>query len=278
MKKTQTLRALLLISLMAVPMIVLAQTSGVASINSGLNQAGGIITTLTNSVVRALSTLAATAAMVAFFYGIVQYIWGIREGNEDRVKKGNLFLRWGLVALFVMFSVWGIIIYVQRIFGIDNSNNIIIPTIQLQGGSTQTNSNPLQPADGTVYWTCNGTQYSTEAAYLQACPQNSTSGNNNTATDSCAGKNAGSACTIPGWTGAASCQNGDSGFQCYAGESASTGSGGIGADCTSAAECSSGLSCRNFTCQGSSGSVSAGADCTSSAECGGLTCTNFKCQ
>ncbi len=175
MKKTRNLGTFLLVALMAVPLIALAQTtvtpstSGVGSINSGLNQFGGIITTLTSSVVRALSTLFATAAMVAFFYGIVQYIWGIREGDEGRVQKGNVFLRWGLVALFVMFSVWGIVTYVQRIFGIENNNSIVIPQIQLNGGTTGS-PNPLQPTDGTTYWTCNGTRYNTEAAYLQACP------------------------------------------------------------------------------------------------------------
>jgi hypothetical protein len=215
MKKTQTLKAFLLISFMALPMIAVAQTSGVDSINSGLSQFGIIIGSLTRNVVTALSTLFATAAMVAFFYGIVQYIWGIREGDETRVKKGNLFLRWGLVALFVMFSVWGIIIYVQNIFGIQNSNNITIPTIQLQGGTSPTNSNPLQPADGTVYWTCNGVQYSTEAAYRQACPQNSTTGTTDTQTTAgCTGKSSGASCTTSGGS-SGFCQNGDSGFGCY---------------------------------------------------------------
>lgn len=216
MKKTQTLTTLILTALLAIPTMALAQTSGVASINTGLNNFGSIIRTLTGSVVSALSTLAATAAMVAFFYGIVQYIWGIREGDEGRVAKGNLFLRWGLVALFVMFSVWGIIIYVQRIFGIDNANNIIIPTIQLQGGTSPTNSNPLQPADGTVYWTCNGTQYSTEAAYLQACPGGATGGTTGGAqtTVGCSGKSSGDQCVTSGGSNG-TCQNGDVGFACY---------------------------------------------------------------
>lgn len=188
MKKTHTLTTLLLISIMAIPMIALAQTS-VASINTGLGSFGTIITTLTSRVVSALSTLAATAAMVVFFYGIVQYIWGVREGDESRVQKGNVFLRWGLVALFVMFSVWGIIIYVQNIFGIQNNNRIVIPTIQLQNGGMSA-TNPFQPADGTVYYTCNGTKYATQAEYLKACPQNSTTGTVGAGSDGCTSVNA----------------------------------------------------------------------------------------
>lgn len=141
MKKT-TLRTVLLIGLMSLPMFALAQSTA-TEINQGFTTFGGVINTLTNTIVRSLATLFATAAMVAFFFGIVKYIIGIRNGDAGENQKGKTFMVWSLVALFVMFSVWGIVTYVQRIFGIQNNSTITIPDIRLQGsgGSTGGNNN-----------------------------------------------------------------------------------------------------------------------------------------
>jgi hypothetical protein len=249
MNKHRILKNVLLIALIAIPALALAQTTGgttgVAAINDGLVKTGGIITALTSNVVKALATLFATAAMTVFFFGIVQYIWGVREGDATRIEKGNLFLRWGLVALFVMFSVWGIIIYVQKIFGIDNANNIIIPTIQLQGGTQTGGGSPLSPTcpspqtcpDGVTKY-CNaadipvicgggGTQSGPPAAggcaglasetQRNACFAAQGSGGGSPSSSGCAGKADGVACTIPGFSGAATCGTNDAGtFGCYA--------------------------------------------------------------
>ncbi len=121
-------------SLLTVPLIVSAET-GTGGLTDGFTNVGEMIDTFTGTVVKSLATLFATSAMVAFFYGIVQYIWGLREGKADQVTKGNQFMVWGLVALFVMFSVWGIVQYAQNIFGIKGDNNITIPEIKFQGGN-----------------------------------------------------------------------------------------------------------------------------------------------
>jgi hypothetical protein len=108
--------------------------------------------------------------MVAFFFGIVQFIWGTRDGDPTRAKNGKNFMLWGLIALFVMFSVWGIITYVQQIFGV-TQNTITIPTIQINTGTGGGGGNTGgQPADGTSYWRCNGQVYTSQAAYDAACP------------------------------------------------------------------------------------------------------------
>lgn len=54
-------------------------------------------------------------ATIYFFYGIFELIWKADEGNDDH-KKNILY---GLVGLFVMFSVYGILSLVLDTFGID---------------------------------------------------------------------------------------------------------------------------------------------------------------
>lgn len=136
MKKTNLYRGLLIAVLAAIPVLVFAQ--GAAEVKTGLNSFADIIKTLTEGVVRALVTLFATAAMAVFFFGIVKYLFGIKDGDKTAIENGNKFMIYGLVALFVMFSVWGIVTMAQRIFGIEGKTNIIIPDVNFQKGSSGT--------------------------------------------------------------------------------------------------------------------------------------------
>jgi hypothetical protein len=139
MKKTQRLRVALLISLISLPATAFGQAS---SVTAGLGTLNGLVTTFTSGIVSSLVALFATMAMAAFFWGIAQFIWGSREGKPDVMTNGKNFMLWGLIALFVMFSVWGIIIYVQNIFGIQG-NTIKIPRIEIN------NSTSVSPASPT---------------------------------------------------------------------------------------------------------------------------------
>ena len=270
MKKIPYLHILLficIVSIVSIPTLVFAQ-DGATQINRGLGTFSGIITTFTQTIVRSLATLFATAAMVAFFFGIVQFIWGSRDGDATKAKNGKNFMLWGLIALFVMFSVWGIVNYAQRIFGIQGQNTIIIPQIELGNGKTAPNpSGQGLPIQKSSYVCPNGTLYNDPSEQQKAC----------------FGTQGGSSNTSP-------CANDPNGLTQYDPESkgcvrpSAGGSGNTGANCTSNAECTGGLSCKNFTCQQPTsssvvGSGNASAGCTSNAECtGGLTCQNFTCQ
>src|SRR3990167_1349323 len=113
--------ALLAISL---PFIVLAQ--GV-TVESTLNRVLGIL----NGVI----FLFITVAIVVFFWGLIQYLANI--GGEDAAKKGIQLMLWGVIALFVMVSVWGIIRLLQNTFGVGGNQTAIVPsTYQAQGYGT----------------------------------------------------------------------------------------------------------------------------------------------
>lgn len=190
MKKIPYLHILLficIVSFVSIPTLVFAQ-DGVTQINKGLGSFSSIITQFTQTIVRSLATLFATAAMVAFFFGIVQFIWGSRDGDATKAKNGKSFMLWGLIALFVMFSVWGIINYAQRIFGINGQNTIIIPQIELGTSKTPANrDSPGLPTDG---------------------PRPTITGSD------CTGKSSGTSCTVSGRAG--TCSMSDEGvFGCY---------------------------------------------------------------
>ncbi len=56
------------------------------------------------------------AAIVAFFWGIVKYIWS--ETDDDKVNGKNIMV-WGMIALFVMVGIWSILGFFQESLGID---------------------------------------------------------------------------------------------------------------------------------------------------------------
>ena len=144
MKKFSTILAVIFTSLAMFPLIASAQTGG--TVAAGIGTLNGLIQLLTTTVVKSLATLLLSLALLAFFWGIVEYIWGKRQGNGDKVKAGNEFMTWGLIALFVMFSVYGIIKLAQNILGMPNVTTIEIPNITFGGGS----NNPNPPVSGSA--------------------------------------------------------------------------------------------------------------------------------
>jgi hypothetical protein len=125
--------------------VTTASAQSVATLTGGIGTLAGLIDGFTGTVVRATGGLFMALAMIAFFYGVVQYIWGVREGNETKIKNGNKFLKWSIVALFVMFSVYGIIRFGQRIvFGDADVSRIVLPQLIINGIG-----NPGNPGSGT---------------------------------------------------------------------------------------------------------------------------------
>lgn len=62
-------------------------------------------------------------ALVLFFFGVAQYVLN-GENTEERAK-GRQFMLWGVLAIFVLVSIWGIIKLLSVTFGFGVSS--IIP-------------------------------------------------------------------------------------------------------------------------------------------------------
>lgn len=70
------------------------------------------------------------AALVLFLFGIVKrFFWS--QDSSDKSEAGRYIL-WGVVALFVMVSVWGLVNVLKGSFNLDNSNIPVAPAIPVQ--------------------------------------------------------------------------------------------------------------------------------------------------
>ena len=64
-------------------------------------------------------------AIVFYFYGIVLRLWGAQDGGATGLNKLRGQLLWGLLALFVILSIWGILSLLGNLlFGTNNFNSL----------------------------------------------------------------------------------------------------------------------------------------------------------
>ena len=137
MKKSNIVYLFTFLTLFAFTDLVFAGDA-VQTVRSGFTSVADLVNLFTETVVKSVATLFLSLALLAFFYGIVEYIWGKRQGDSGKAKAGNEFMTWGLVALFVMFSVYGIIKLFQSIlFQNGDVQSIIIPEIRINRGGSQ---------------------------------------------------------------------------------------------------------------------------------------------
>lgn len=108
MKKT----ALLSAALFAAPFVAFAQTTAASGLMGLVNLAG--------TVINAVIPLLIGAAIVVFFWGLVKYI--LNRKNKD-------ILYMGIIALFVMVSVWGIVRIMQSTLGIGGTQTLPVPHV-----------------------------------------------------------------------------------------------------------------------------------------------------
>lgn len=80
-------------------------------------------------------------AMVLFIWGVVQYVIG--TDDETKKKKGRTYMIWGLIALAVMTSVWGLVRILGNTFGVNTS---IIPQLNTKKTTNTENSTYEAPA------------------------------------------------------------------------------------------------------------------------------------
>lgn len=96
-----------------------ACSAPIENISSLLNLVGCIIRS-------AVIPLLITLAVIVFIVGVLKYI----AGADDSAKRedGRKFMIYGIVALFVMISIWGLVGILQGTFGLGNA--IYIPQMQ----------------------------------------------------------------------------------------------------------------------------------------------------
>jgi hypothetical protein len=92
-----------------------------ADLNSVLDTIGDLIGTATPIIV--------ALALLFFFYGLAKYI--LNSGDEEKKSEGKGIMIWGIIALFVMVSVWGLVNLLANTFDVNDGSTIDIPSVTL---------------------------------------------------------------------------------------------------------------------------------------------------
>ena|SRR3989338_7703671 len=91
---------------------------GQSNLNSFLCKIGELL----NAVVPILIAL----GVVFFVWGVVSYVIG---SDEEAKKKGRDRMIYGIIGLVVIVGMWGLVRLVTNTFGLNNTTNITLPTV-----------------------------------------------------------------------------------------------------------------------------------------------------
>ena len=85
-----------------------------------------ILLSSVGDIVDAALPIVVGIGLLVFMWGLVRFIFAGAEAKEE----GKTLMIWGLVALFVMVSVWGIIRWAGDLFDVDQGADIEVPGVQ----------------------------------------------------------------------------------------------------------------------------------------------------
>ena len=71
------------------------------------NEATKLISNIKDYILNPIIGFMFAVAVVMFIYGIVEYIWS--ADNEDKVAVGKKHMIYGIIGMFVMIGVYGIL-------------------------------------------------------------------------------------------------------------------------------------------------------------------------
>lgn len=91
-----------------------------------LTKADGLLKQAKTIVTNTLVPLAFTLALMFFFYGVAKYI---RSAGGDK-EEGRKIMWWGVIALFVISTIWGIVTFMRTELNITTTDSMKIPKIE----------------------------------------------------------------------------------------------------------------------------------------------------
>ncbi len=94
------------------PTLVLAAAADLTYLQELVNDLGGIIS--------ALIPVAVALGILFFIWGLVQFIFA--SGDENAKDEGKRRMIWGVVALFAIVSVWGLVALLNQLTGVGQNS------------------------------------------------------------------------------------------------------------------------------------------------------------
>jgi uncharacterized membrane protein YidH (DUF202 family) len=101
-------------SALLMPMALFAQQPDLSYFRTGAVQIG--------DAVNALVPVLVTISLLVFIWGVIRYTTA--GDDEERRKQARQVMIYGIIAVFVVVSIWGIVTLLQQLLGINPTNDI----------------------------------------------------------------------------------------------------------------------------------------------------------
>ena len=111
------MKKLLYTALALSPSLAFAQTLG--NVNTLLNSIRGLV----NGALPVVVGL----ALLGFFWGLMKFIFA--AGDEEKKEEGKNIMIYGVIALFVMVAVWGLVGFIASALGIQTGGSVPLPSV-----------------------------------------------------------------------------------------------------------------------------------------------------
>jgi hypothetical protein len=105
------------------PVLAFAQTDAGTTL-SNLNR----FVTEAKKIIDLLIPMAFALAVIYFFFGVAKYI--SKAGEPKAAAEGKSIMIYGVIAIAVMASLYGIIAYLQNTVGVVGGSSITVPKLQ----------------------------------------------------------------------------------------------------------------------------------------------------
>ncbi len=69
------------------------------------------------SAINLAITVVAGIAVLIFFYGVMKFVF--QAGDEKKRAEGRSVMVWGLITMFVILGVWGLVAFLRVALGLD---------------------------------------------------------------------------------------------------------------------------------------------------------------
>lgn len=103
------------LTLLAAPLLAFAQGTVVSTEVRVLN--ADSLFSKVNGLLNSIIPILLSVAVVYLIFSIVRYVIA---GNEEEKKAGKGMIVWGIIGLFVILSIWGLVNILVRTLGLDN--------------------------------------------------------------------------------------------------------------------------------------------------------------
>ena len=109
---------MLFVILLSAPLVIEAQSPNPAPVNTVLTN----VLTLLAIIIRILIA----SALAVFGWGIVKLI--IAANDPKKIEQAKYMILWGIISVFVLASMAGILKFIKTYIGIPNNSPIQVPT------------------------------------------------------------------------------------------------------------------------------------------------------